>query len=58
MANNYKYINEYNRIHYKQFKVSLSIEEYNKLKDLLKDRKMNNADLLRWAIDKLMKEKG
>ena len=57
MNNKIKYINEYNKTHYKQFKVSLKVDEYNELKKLLKHKKMSNADLIRYAIDKLMIEK-
>ena len=59
MANNYKYINQYNKDHYKQFKASISINDYEVLKNILNSLKMSNAEFLRlsinnakWMIDK------
>jgi hypothetical protein len=54
MKNNY--INEYNKTHYKQFKVFLKPEEYKLLEERLKALKMSKIDFIRDAIDKLVKK--
>lgn len=38
---------------YDQFKVNLPKEEYKELCDYLKQVKMNKAEFIRWAFDKL-----
>ena len=53
---NIDYIREYNKVHYKQFKAELGIEEYNEIKKLLKELKMGNVDLIRYAYEKLLEE--
>ena len=50
MNNKYKYINNYNKEHYKQFKATISKDDYDKLKKLLEKKKMSNADFIRWSI--------
>ena len=49
--NQQKYIQQYNKEHYKTFKVDLKIDEMNKLEILLKKVKMTKADFLRKAIE-------
>lgn len=48
-----KYIQEYNKSHYKTFKVDLKINEWEELEDLLKGLKMTKAEFLRDAIKQL-----
>lgn len=50
------YKTKYNKEHYKQFKTYLKIEEFDKVKELLKETGMSNADLIRWAMIELLKE--
>ncbi len=42
---------DYNKKHYKQFKVFLKIEEYDELNELLKQDKLSKASFLRYAIN-------
>ena len=48
-----KYIQEYNREHYKAFKVDLKKEELDVLNELLKKKKLTKAQFLRDAIERL-----
>ena len=41
---------------YKQFSVKLLIPEYEEICDYLKQMKMNKAEFIRWAYDKLKQE--
>lgn len=41
---------------YKQFSVKLPKDEYNFLCDYLKASKMNKAEFIRWAFDKLRED--
>lgn len=41
---------------YKQFSVKLLIPEYEEICDYLKQMKMNKAEFIRWAYDKLRQE--
>ena len=41
---------------YKQFSVKLLIPEYEEICDYLKKMKMNKAEFIRWAYDKLRQE--
>ena len=41
---------------YKQFSVKLLKEEYKELCDYLQQIKMNKAEFIRWAFDKLREE--
>ena len=50
-----KYIQEYNKKHYKTFKVDLKIDEMEKLNNLLKKHKLTKAQFLRDAIKELEK---
>lgn len=52
-----KYIQEYNKQHYKAFKVDLKVEELESLEELLKQHSLTKAQFLRDAIDKLKKTK-
>lgn len=47
------YKQEYNRIHYKTFKVDLRIDEFQELEDLLKKEGITKAAFLRKAIQEL-----
>ena len=51
--NQVKYIQQYNKEHYKTFKVDLKIEEMEKLEKILKEKGMTKAQFLRDAIKKL-----
>ena len=51
--NQQKYIQEYNKGHYKTFKVDLKINEWEELENLLKGLKMTKAEFLRDAIKQL-----
>lgn len=51
--NQQKYIQEYNKEHYKTFKVDLKINEWEELENLLKGLKMTKAEFLRNAINEL-----
>ena len=51
--NQQKYIQQYNKEHYKTFKVDLKISEWNELDKILKKKKISKADFLRKAIDDL-----
>lgn len=53
--NQQKYIQEYNKTHYKTFKVDLKVEEMDELNNLLKKHKLTKAQFLRNSIDKLKK---
>lgn len=53
--NQQKYIQEYNKTHYKTFKVDLKVEEMDELSNLLKKYKLTKAQFLRNSIDKLKK---
>ena len=48
--NQQKYIQKYNKEHYKTFKVDLKLEEFNKLEQYLKDNKISKATFLRQAM--------
>ena len=50
--NQQKYIQEYNKAHYKTFKVDLKINEYMELEKLLNKFKMTKAQFLRYVIEK------
>ena len=54
--NQQKYIQEYNKKHYKTFKVDLKKEEFDELNELLKEKNLTKAKFLRYAIDKLKKK--
>jgi len=48
-----KYIDDYNKKNYSMFSAQLKKEEYTELKELLKNKKMSNAEFVRWATEKL-----
>ena len=48
--NQAKYIQQYNKEHYKTFKVDLKKEEFDKLEQLLKEEGLTKAQFLRNAI--------
>lgn len=52
-----KYIQEYNKQHYKAFKVDLKVEELESLDELLKKHNLTKAQFLRDAIEALKKTK-
>lgn len=51
--NQKEYIKEYNKTHYKTFKVDLKNEEMDELNILLKEEKLTKSQFLRDAIKKL-----
>ena len=48
--NQLKYIQEYNKEHYKTFKVDLKIKEFEELEKILKKAKLTKAEFLRQSI--------
>lgn len=50
---NLKYIQEYNKEHYKAFKVDLKVEELEELEEMLKKKNLTKAQFLRNAIKEL-----
>jgi lipopolysaccharide biosynthesis glycosyltransferase len=48
---------DYNKEHYKQFKVFLKIEEYDELNEILKQDKVSKASFLRYAIQDFIKKR-
>lgn len=55
-ANKYRYDREYIKENYKYFSVALPKEEYQELKDILKENKLGNVEFVRKAIEKLKKK--
>lgn len=55
--NQQKYIQEYNKEHYKTFKVDLKKEEWEELESLLTMHHLSKAQFLRNAISRLKKSK-
>ena len=51
--NQRKYIIEYNKEHYKAFKVDLKVEELEELEKILKEKEMTKAQFLIDAIKKI-----
>lgn len=51
--NQQKYIQQYNKEHYKTFKVDLKKEELDNINMLLKEKNMTKADFLRLSIKAL-----
>lgn len=51
--NQLEYIKEYNKEHYKAFKVDLKKEELDNINKLLKENNMTKADFLRLSIKAL-----
>lgn len=51
--NQQKYIQGYNKEHYKSFRVDLKKEEWEKANELLKKNNMTKADLVRTALSLL-----
>lgn len=54
--NQQQYIQDYNKAHYRAFKVDLKIEELEELNDLLEKKGLTKAQFLRDAIKKLKKK--
>ena len=50
------YIREYNRERKRIFSARLYKDEYEEICDYLKQMKMNKAEFIRWAYDKLKQE--
>lgn len=55
--NQNKYIQEYVKLHKKQFKVDLNKDEHAELKDLLKKHNLSNVQFVRNAIENLKNKK-
>lgn len=53
--NQQKYIQEYNKKHYKEFRVNMKIEEMQELEELLSKVKITKAQFLKKAIEDLKK---
>lgn len=53
--NQQRYIQNYNKEHYKTFKVDLKKDEIEELEDLLKKEKLSKAQFLRNAISQFKK---
>ena len=51
--NQSKYIQEWTKLHKKQFKVDLNIQEYEELKNLLKENNLSNVKFVRNALNDL-----
>ena len=51
--NQNKYIQEYVKLHKKQFKVDLNKDEYETLKELLQKHNLSNVQFVRNAIEEL-----
>ena len=51
--NQLKYIQKYNKEHYKTFKVNLPKEEWDELEALLQEKGMSKAQFLRDAIKQM-----
>ena len=47
------YLMRYTQENYVTFGAKIKKEEYEELKELLKNKKMSNADFIRWATEKL-----
>lgn len=56
MFNQNKYKQEYNKEHYKTFKVDLRIEEMEKLEEYLKKIDLTKAQFLRYCIVRFVSE--
>ena len=54
--NQIKYIQQYNKEHYKTFKVNLKIKEYDELDKILKKKNLTKADFLKKAIEDIKKD--
>lgn len=54
--NQQKYIQEYNKQHYKTFKVDLKKDEFDELEELLNKKRITKAQFLRDAINNLKKQ--
>lgn len=54
--NQQEYIQEYNKAHYRAFKVDLKTEEIEELNKLLKEKGLTKAQFLRKAIERLKKK--
>ena len=55
--NQNKYIQNWKKLHKKQFKVELNISEYEELKNLLKENNLSNVQFVRNALNELKKKK-
>ena len=53
--NQKQYIIDYNKEHYKAFKVDLKVEELEELEKILQEKGITKAQFLREAIDKIKK---
>ena len=49
----YDWIHKYTQEHYITFGTKLKKEEYDELKELLKQKNMSNSEFIKWAIGKL-----
>lgn len=55
--NQMEYIKEYNKEHYKTFKVDLKKDEWEEIDSLLKEKGITKAQFIRDAIERLKKQK-
>ena len=55
--NQIEYIKEYNKKHYKTFKVDLKKEEYDEAENLLKEKHLKKSEFLRKSIENLKNNK-
>ena len=55
--NQMKYIKEYNKDHYKTFKVDLKKDEWEEIDSLLKEKGITKAQFIRDAIERLKEQK-
>lgn len=51
--NKIKYVDNYNKIHYKQLKINIKIDEYNKLEEYCKNNNISKAQYIRDIINKI-----
>ena len=54
MKAKYDYIARYQKENYKTFSAQVKKEEYKEIKELLINKKMGNADFIRYAYEKLL----
>lgn len=55
--NQIEYIKEYNKKHYKTFKVDLKKEEYDETEKILKEKHLKKSEFLRKSIENLKNNK-
>lgn len=55
--NQTEYIKEYIKKNYKKFACDIKKEEWENIDELLKEKKMNKPEFVRWAYSELKKNK-